>query len=67
MSINYFEFAAEQARRMAQQLKQAADVHVCPSCGGDLSGEVAKDGREDATCGSAHCREAWYGEVAERY
>lgn len=39
----------------------------CPACGGDLSGELARDGSEDETCGSPHCREQWYSEVHERY
>jgi ribosomal protein L37AE/L43A len=67
MSVDYFQFAAEQARRMAKVLDTRTDRHVCPGCGGDLSGDVSRDGREDETCGSPHCREQWYGEIAERH
>jgi len=71
MSIDYFTFAAEQARRYNAKVQASrqsdprpTDEPIrCPACGADLTGHdpaVARDGREDETCGSADCRRDWY-------
>jgi hypothetical protein len=65
-SRELFDMMVASARTMPTLKAQAEDTPTCPSCGGDLSGELDHNGVEDATCGSAHCRGAWYGEVAER-
>jgi len=64
MSVNYFEWTAEQARMVNARIQadKGKDDLRCPSCGGDINFEQPWD----ATCGSPHCREAWYGEIWER-
>ncbi len=63
-SRELFDMMVTSARQWPKPEREAPS---CPVCGGPVSGATAQDGREDATCGSPHCRSEWYAEVAERY
>lgn len=63
-SRELFDMMVASARTMAQP--PDPETSSCPCCGDELSGDVARDGREDETCGSPHCRSEWYQEIWER-
>jgi hypothetical protein len=76
MTIDYFAMAADAARRATRKSeptlverwteKREHDPTLCIVCQNEPR-RLITDDIEDETCGSMACREAWYGEVAERH